>query len=467
MPDLVFSEPRLARLYDLFDPDRSDLDHYLAIVDEFGARRVLDVGCGTGVFALLLAERGLDVTGVDPATASLDVARAKPGAERVRWVEADATQLPVAEDFDVVTMTGNVAQVFLTDEEWERVLTRAAAVLAPGGHLVFETRDPAQRAWVDWTPDNSHIRAHDEVEGWVETWHEVTDVRPPLVTFSAHTTFADGSKLRSESTLRFRTRDEVEASLEAAGFDLVDVRDAPDRAGKEFVFIARKPADERDNRDRGWRDLERIDAALERGDIDEAQWHQRILDLIEPAYLAGETPHAQSGKGGDAAAWEHGRRLLCDAIDRDGSFLDIGCANGLLMADVRRWSGEDGHDLEPYGLDISERLVELARSRYPEWADRLVVGNALHWRPSRRFTFVRTGLEYVPRHRRAQLLQHLLDHAVEPGGRLIIGVQNLAADESLVPELQAWGYRVAGETRRPHRTSGLTYTAFWIDRPVE
>ena len=82
MADAIFEDPRLARLYDVFDGDRSDLDAYLAVATELGASTVLDVGCGTGVFALLLAARGIEVVAVDPAGASLDVARGKPGRRR-------------------------------------------------------------------------------------------------------------------------------------------------------------------------------------------------------------------------------------------------------------------------------------------------------------------------------------------------------------------------------------------------
>ena len=90
--DEEFRHPRLAAIYDALDPDRSDLDAYLGIAAELGARRVVDVGCGTGSLALMLADRGCDVVAVDPAAASLAVARNKPGAQRVRM---DRAALPV------------------------------------------------------------------------------------------------------------------------------------------------------------------------------------------------------------------------------------------------------------------------------------------------------------------------------------------------------------------------------------
>ena len=51
--DALSARPRLAEIYDLVEEERNDLDHYLAIGAEFGARSVLDVGCGTGTFACL------------------------------------------------------------------------------------------------------------------------------------------------------------------------------------------------------------------------------------------------------------------------------------------------------------------------------------------------------------------------------------------------------------------------------
>ncbi|GAA3166713.1 class I SAM-dependent methyltransferase [Streptomyces virens] len=241
MADECFAHPRLAAVYDPLDPDRSDLDAYLRMAEEFGARRVLDIGCGTGVFALLLAGRGVEVVGVDPARASLDVARAKPGGERVRWIEGDATALPPLR-MDLAIMTANVAQAVVAPDAWHGTLRGAHAALRPGGRLVFETRDPARRAWERWTREDSYGRTDVPGIGTVEHWHQVTDVDGPLVTFRTTYVFAaDGAVLTSDSTLRFRGREEAEADLAAHGFTVDEVRDAPDRPGREFVFVARRP----------------------------------------------------------------------------------------------------------------------------------------------------------------------------------------------------------------------------------
>lgn len=238
MADAIFEHPRLAAIYDALDGDRTDLAAYMALVDELGAGSVVDLGCGTGTFACLLAQRGLDVVGVDPAAASLDVARQKPGADRVRWITGGATDLPPLQA-DLVTMTGNVAQVFLADDEWLATLRAARAVLRLGGHLVFEVRDPARKAWTEWTPERSYRRFDLAGVGAVESWVELTDVTLPDVSFRWTFVFEDdGQVLTSDSTLRFRSHAEVVASLADSGFEVVDVRDAHDRPGAEFVFVA-------------------------------------------------------------------------------------------------------------------------------------------------------------------------------------------------------------------------------------
>lgn len=236
-PDATFADPRQAVLYDDANGPRDDLDAYVAIAAELGARRVVDVGCGTGSLAVRLAELGYEVTGVDPAAASLEVARGKPGALQVDWVDGDALALAgrVA-DADLAVMTGNVAQVFVSDEDWDATLGAVRACLRPGGWFVFETRRPEVRDWENWDLPPTPVTLRDGRTG-VESC-TVTEVALPLLTFEGSIVLAD-EVLWSASTLRFRERGELERDLARHGFDVVEVRDAPDRPGKEWVFLAR------------------------------------------------------------------------------------------------------------------------------------------------------------------------------------------------------------------------------------
>lgn len=238
MADAIFADPALARIYDAFDAERDDLDVYLDLVRELGARDVLDLGCGTGSLPILLTGSGIKVTGVDPAAASLDVARGKKAADQVTWIQADATTLPPLQ-VDLAIMTGNVAQVFLTDDEWLATLAGLAGALKHHGRLVFETRRPERRAWEEWAVNTGPVVRDLPGVGEVEQRREVTQLALPYVSFRYSYRFAvDGLVLTSDSTLRFRSRDEIEQSLATTGFTVLDVRDAPDRPGREDVFIA-------------------------------------------------------------------------------------------------------------------------------------------------------------------------------------------------------------------------------------
>jgi ubiquinone/menaquinone biosynthesis C-methylase UbiE len=243
VPDAIFAHPRLARVYDAFDSDRGDLTAYLGIADELGADRVLDVGCGTGCLAVLLAAGGRSVVGVDPAAASLDVAKSKDPTGRITWVHGDAAAVP-AFGADLAVMTGNVAQVFLTDQDWSRALQGIRAALRPRGYLVFESRRPERRAWQEWAADTAPVVLDIPGTGPVEQRSAVTDVSLPFVSFRTTYTFlTDGTVITSDSTLRFRRRDELASSLLTEGYRVLDVRQAPDRPGREFVFIAERATD--------------------------------------------------------------------------------------------------------------------------------------------------------------------------------------------------------------------------------
>jgi SAM-dependent methyltransferase len=240
VPDAIFAHPRLALVYDAFDGPRDDLAAYLGIAGELRACRVVDIGCGTGSLAVLLAGIGCTVMGVDPAAASLEVARSKDPAREVTWACGDAASAR-GFDADLAVMTGNVAQVFITDDDWRHALQAIRGALRPRGYLVFETRRPERGAWEEWAAETAPVVFDIPGTGPVEQRREVTSVKLPLVAFRYTYTFlADGLVVTSESTLRFRSRDETESTLAAHGFRVLDVRQAPDRPGREFVFIAER-----------------------------------------------------------------------------------------------------------------------------------------------------------------------------------------------------------------------------------
>jgi hypothetical protein len=206
--------------------------------------------------------------------------------------------------------------------------------------------------------------------------------------------------------------------------------------------------------------------ALDEGRIIEAQWFENHKQYFTKSYLAADNPRAQSGHGGDEARWRYSRGMILEAIHKSGTLLDVGCANGHLMESLHQWLEGSGLKLGFYGLDISEGLVELAKKRLPHLKDRIHVGNALHWTPSNKYDFVRTGLEYVPLGRQNDFIDHLLFHYIAQSGRLIIGIYNeVRNSRELEEKVRGWGYQLTGycEKSKPGNEI-VSYKMLWIDK---
>ena len=133
----------------------------------------------------------------------------------------------------------HVAQVLFTDQEWEATLRAVRPALRPGGLLVFESRDPEKQAWLEWNRDHTYRCIVMPEVGPFETRTDRTGVDTSLVSFRVTFVFSsDGTVLTSDSTLLFRSRDELANSLGAGNLVVDEIRDAPDRPGPEFVVIA-------------------------------------------------------------------------------------------------------------------------------------------------------------------------------------------------------------------------------------
>jgi SAM-dependent methyltransferase len=220
MPDAQYGDPRLVALYDRLNGADHDHRFYNA---KIGTRplRVLDLGCGTGLFARQLAGQGHRVTGLDPAAAMIDWARAQDSAGLITWHVGRMDDLPQGARFDVVVMTGHAFQCLTTDDAVRAAMAGVRARLAPGGRFMFESRNPMAREWTRWTPDVVDV-VHDAAGNPARVFTEVLAAEGRVVTFRNYFIFQDATLL-SDSTLLFLSRPEIERHLAEAGFTRVEL----------------------------------------------------------------------------------------------------------------------------------------------------------------------------------------------------------------------------------------------------
>jgi ubiquinone/menaquinone biosynthesis C-methylase UbiE len=250
--DVAYHDERLAALYDVLnkwtpaDDDDVMAAFYLEYV--MSAASVLDVGCGTGEL-LCRARRaghGGDLVGVDPASGMLAIARRKRGD--IRWLPGRAESLDLGRTFELITMTGHAFQELLDDDRTRAAFAGFRRHLAPGGRLVFETRNPAARAWECWTPARTTTTVRSPAGQAFDVSYDVRGTRAAdLVDYAASfRSWVSGETVTSLGTIRFVNPDHLRSLLAGAGFRVDGWYGDWDRSGlgagsPEVIVVATRP----------------------------------------------------------------------------------------------------------------------------------------------------------------------------------------------------------------------------------
>jgi SAM-dependent methyltransferase len=248
-----FYDPRLVAVYNTICALGDEKEFYINLVNELSVKTIVDLGCGTGLLTTELANLGYKMIGVEPSKLMLEVAQKNSKELKIRWIHGDAAAL---EEFnaDLLIMTGHVAQFHTDDEQWENALKSINKALKIGGYLAFESRNPDVQPWnnpnqegnTDWYAPNFHKDFYDPNEGKIEYRAKLLEVDGEKVTSEGHYLFTKtGEVLTSANTLIFRTRQEIEDSLNDAGFSIEKVYGNWDKSNAneespEFIFVAKK-----------------------------------------------------------------------------------------------------------------------------------------------------------------------------------------------------------------------------------
>jgi ubiquinone/menaquinone biosynthesis C-methylase UbiE len=154
-------------IFDL-SQDRRDVARLIDLLGLPSGARLLDVHCGQGRHAHLLAEAGFDVDGIDYSKDLLAIARARGTGPRLRYAHGDMRRLPArwTGRFDAVLNLFTSFGFFLYPSDDHRVIAEWARVLKPGGLLVWHggSRDGVMRRFIarDWWIAGGHtLVAHE------------------------------------------------------------------------------------------------------------------------------------------------------------------------------------------------------------------------------------------------------------------------------------------------------------------
>ncbi|WP_026906867.1 class I SAM-dependent methyltransferase [Paucisalibacillus globulus] len=212
-------------VYDQINHWGKDDEFFLSLLKKANVKKIADLGCGTGRLTSQFAKLGYRITAVDPNKEAIEYAKNKEYPGEVTWIVGDSSNLQT-DAFDTVIMTANVAQVFLTDQSWQQVISDAFRALKPGGHFIFDTRNPLARVWEQWEKDRTpDVAIHQETGEPLEIWTEYDGFVGDIFTFyeTVKNANTDEMLIREKIQLKFRTKEEIHNSLQQVGFSQIQV----------------------------------------------------------------------------------------------------------------------------------------------------------------------------------------------------------------------------------------------------
>lgn len=212
----------------------------LGLLDPRPGARILDLACGQGRHAVLLARLGYRVAGLDLSAALLGHAQeaARKAAAEVRWVQADMRRLPFGPEFDACLSLFASFGYFEDEAENDRVLRQVQGVLRPGGHLFLDVKNQA-----DYLQQDPWIRQRRYGEALIQ---EETSYDPATCRSSTTFTWLEGGRAESIShSVRHYTAAEATAMLRRAGLEPLafygDVDGSPLASNsRRLIAVARK-----------------------------------------------------------------------------------------------------------------------------------------------------------------------------------------------------------------------------------
>ena len=242
------SEPYsvLAGFYNEFQHDAIDYQAWFAqlkeIINKYGytsleQAKILDLGCGTGVFTGLFAKEGACVTGVDKSAAMLAIAEAscrKYGRKTI-FIQQDIKRLSVPCKYDFAVSCCDTFNYLLHPATLTAVLARVKKQIRPGGFLLFDLKTPLyyrrlpKGCWGGVTKHAAYL---------CETAYQ-TQTRTAEQYLTIFQSRADGGYRRSEESHSQRAYGKTEAvkALGAAGFSAHSVYNLQGHPGR-LLFAA-------------------------------------------------------------------------------------------------------------------------------------------------------------------------------------------------------------------------------------